>query len=415
MSVSPATISCDILIVGAGIAGSAFAAAIRTAGYSVVQVEMSDAPLDTARGDHLQCVVVEQLDAWGMLPAFWAAGAEKRHGARYVTPTGELLMYAPHAGLPIPHPYYLYVNHETIASTFLTLASENPSYTRFAPARARQFERDATGITALTIRLADSVPAPAGYEPGQDIVIRPKIVIGADGRSSRVRDVMEFSAVSHDYDSPLVVLFGPRLSPDPSNEVKVFMSAHGACSRIPRTGGMWKVGLPIQKSEIAFWKTATMRMRQSALAQRAPELDGFAAELGGFYPVKLINTAQWARGNTVLLGDACHAMHPARGQGMNVAIRCIARLIDLLPDPADLADAETVAKRLRAFEAGTKPAVDKVLAENHARGEQMDSLDAGVVAATSQAMQKIAEDPELLRRYRMQSAGYADALSALSG
>jgi 2-polyprenyl-6-methoxyphenol hydroxylase-like FAD-dependent oxidoreductase len=108
-------------------------------------------------------------------------------------------------------------------------------------------------------------------------------------------------------------------------------------------------------------------------------------------------------------------MHPARGQGMNVAIRCLARLIDLLPDPRDLGDAATLEKRLRAYESGTKPAVDKLLADNHARGEQMDSRDPAVFAAAAMALRKIAEDPELLRRYRMQSAGYADALSALSG
>ena len=265
----------------------------------------------------------------------------------------------------------------------------------------------------LTVHLPDDAPAPDGFTPGQDVVIRPRLVVGADGRSSRVREAVGYTAHVHDYDSPVAVLFGPRLAVDPNNEVKTYMGPNGSLSRIPRIGGMWKVGLPIVKSDVTFWKTATLRMRQTAITSRAPELDGFAAELGGFYPVRLLNTDQWTRSNTVLIGDACHAMHPARGQGMNVAIRCIARLVDLLPAPAELSDAELLAKRLRAYESGTKPAVDKILADNHARGEQMDSLNPGVISAASMALRKIAEDPELLRRYRLQSAGYADPLSAL--
>jgi hypothetical protein len=81
-----------------------------------------------------------------------------------------------------------------------------------------------------------------------------------------------------------------------------------------------------------------------------------------------------------------------------------------LPDAADFADAETVAKRLRAYESSVKPAIDKVLADNHARGEEMDSLDPAVIARSSAALKMIAADAELLRRYCMQAAGYADPL-----
>ena len=45
----------------------------------------------------------------------------------------------------------------------------------------------------------------------------------------------------------------------------------------------------------------------------------------------------------------------------------------------------------------------------------MDSRDPAIIATSAAALRKIADDPELLRRYRMQSAGYADSLSALSG
>jgi 2-polyprenyl-6-methoxyphenol hydroxylase-like FAD-dependent oxidoreductase len=323
-----------------------------------------------------------------------------------------LLLDVSYAGLPIPHPYYLYLHHELIGQTFLKLAAQNPAYTLFRPARAREFDIGPEGVRSLTLALPDDRPAPEGFHPGQSVVVKPRMVVGADGRGSRVREVLGFEAVEHDYQNPLVVLFAPRQENDPLNRVTTFMSPHGTISRIPRAFGDWKIGLPIRKADIAFWKTATSKMRKSAIVRRAPQLETLEAELGGFYPVKLLNTFKWVHGNTVLVGDACHAMHPARGQGMNVAIRCVAKLINLLPDVGEMVDADIVMRRLRAYESGVKPAIDKALADNHTRGEEMDSLDPDIIARSAAAMKVINADTELRRRYRLQSAGYADALGA---
>lgn len=410
--VKPETLPCDILIVGAGIAGSALACALRDRGYSVAHVEMSDRPLDTARGDHLQCVVLEILEQWGALQALWDAGAEKRHGALYVTDRGERLLDVDYGGLPIPHPYYLYLHHELIGQTFLRLAAENPHYVLFRPARARDFDIGPEGVRGLTITLAEAGPVPDGFHNGQKVTIRPRLVIGADGRTSRVREALGFTFSEHEYDSPIVVNFAKRdpANDDPRNRVKSFMGPHGSISRIPRAFGYWKVGITIRKSEIHFWKTATDKMRKRAIAQKAPELESLDLELGGFYPVKLLNTHRWAMGNSVLVGDACHAMHPARGQGMNVAIRCLAKLVDLLPDVGQMADADVVARRLKAYESGVKPAIDQVLAANHMRGEEMDSLDPAVIAAAAERLKAVDGDVELRRRYSLQAAGYGDSL-----
>lgn len=388
------------------------AAALNDRGYAVVQVEMSDRPLDTARGDHLQCVVLEILEQWGVLDAFWAAGAEKRHGAIYRTDRSETILEVSYGSLAIPHPYFAYLHHELIGDTFLSEAAKNPHYILFKPARAREFDIGPEGVRSLTIALPDVGPVPEGFANGQRVTIKPRMVVGADGRSSRVREALGFTYDEHDYDSPIVVCFGKRVSPDedPLNRVVSFMGPNGSISRIPRAFGNWKVGATIRKSDIHFWKTATEKMRKRAIAMRAPELESLDLEVAGFYPVKLLNTHEWVRGNTVLVGDACHAMHPARGQGMNVAIRCLAKLADLLPDVGEMADADIVARRLKAYERGVKPAIDQILAANHARGAETDSLDPDIIAKATDRMRAVADDQEKRRHYCMQAAGYADPL-----
>ncbi|MBL8629309.1 MAG: FAD-dependent monooxygenase [Rhodospirillaceae bacterium] len=415
MSTTKTTVDCDILIVGAGIAGSALACALRNRGYKIIQVEMSNRPLDTARGDHLQCAVVETLDQWGALPAFWAAGAEKRHAARYVTSDGELILDIDYRKLPVPHPYYMYLHHDLLAETFLNVAAEGMTYTLFKPARARDFDVGPEGIQSLTIKLAEDTPAPAGFKSGQTVVIKPKLVVGADGRSSRVREVLDFSAEQHEYENPIVLHFAPRLSADedPLNQVTSFFGPKGSISRIPRAFNHWKVGVTIAKSEISFWKNATATERKAAIAGYAPALGELDLSLGGFYPVKLLNTHRWVKGNTVLVGDACHAMHPARGQGMNVSIRCLSKLLPLLPDAKDLGRADLVTRQLETYEQTVKPGIDEFLAANHAVGEDRDTLDPSVAAKTVASLREIQNDPARHQDYCIAAAGYAGPLDQL--
>jgi len=396
------TIDCDILIVGAGIAGAALACALRDRDYSIVQVELSGKPLDTSRGDHFQCTVVEALDRWGVLDAFWAAGAEKRLGARYVTIDGEVLLNASYDDLEIPHPYYMYLNHELLGATFLDLAGQNSAYTLLRPCRARNFETGSEGITALNVKLPDEGRA----------TIRPRMVVGADGKPSKVRETLGFSCNSHEYEHPLVILFGPRTERDPRNEVISFIGPKGTMGRIPRMGNKWKIGVPIHKRDIAWWKNSNADNRRAIIADRAPPIKDMKTIVGGFYPITLLNTTEWVRGNTVLLGDACHAMHPARGQGMNVAIRCLARLVDYLPNPEDMSNPSLVAARLKAYEAEVKPLMDIVLAENAARADDMDTQDYKVLSVMQDRLRTIQSNTDLSIKYRMASAGYGDPLDS---
>ncbi len=401
-------LNCDILIVGAGIAGSAAACALRDRGLRVIQVEMSTRPLDTARGDHLQCAVVEILDRWGALPALLAAGAEKRHASRYVHTGGATILEVDYSSLEVAHPYYLYLHHERLASVFLGLAAANPDYLLIRGARAREFDVGPEGIRSLDVQLPHDGPLPDGLRPGARIVIEPRLVIGADGRSSRVREALGFTSDQHEYQNPVVLHLGPRLASeqDPRNPLTMFLGDRGAISRIPRAFGGWKVGTTIARADLGFWKTASPAARRAAVAALAPELEPLDLELAGFYPVKLLNTHRWVRGNTVLLGDACHAMHPARGQGMNVAIRCLAELIERLPERARFAEPERVAATLNAYEADVKPDIDRVLAENHAVGAARDRLGPGRDEALIGQLRVIQDDPARLAAYTLASAGY---------
>jgi len=382
---------CDLAIVGGGIAGPALAAAVADAGYRTVLIERSAEPLDTARGDHLQPFTVELLQRWGVLDAMFERGAERRLGSRWRMPDGEVVVDARVDGLPIPHPYYLYLNHELISEVLLEAAARNPNFTLLRPATAR-VAHDAAGPGRHGLRVE---------RDGEQADIAARCIAIADGRSSRGRKALGIDAETHAYQNPLLTLFAPRTFDDPRNDVHVFLTPGGIVSVIPRIHGEWKIGFPLSRESLQEWTHAELARRMTELV---PFLDGIEPRIAGIYPVAMVNAETWTDGNCVLLGDACHALHPGRSQGMNVAMRSVARLADRLHQGGF--PNTDVSEVLTDFEAELKPPIDARLEDNHQRGLAMDGMDAASVARTRAAMAQLADAPDALHRYCMNAAGY---------
>ena len=91
-------------------------------------------------------------------------------------------------------------------------------------------------------------------------------------------------------------------------------------SLIPRVGGEMKVGFPISAEELGFWKREKEEVLQRQLAPGALALLSFTALWRGYPPVAQ-QASRTGEGAVVLLGDARHAMHPARSMGMNTCFR----------------------------------------------------------------------------------------------
>ena len=379
----------DILIVGSGISGAALACAIRGRGYDVVLAERSNEPPDTARGDHLQPYSVSLLESWGVLEDFLAAGAEQRLGTTYLSEEQEVILSVPLDRLEIPHPYYLYLDHDVIGNVLLKKAGDDQNFTLLRPATARGFNFDNEHMTSVSVSLPDGTVAE----------VRAHLVVGADGRDSRVRGAVGIPARTYKYPRPLVAMFGPHPLRDPRNEVFSFLGNDKITTCIPRIGGIAKIGFTLDPSEILFWRNSSAEQRMEAIALRVPGLAGYESEIAGFYPVIQVSTKAYTRGNVVLLGDAVHAMHPARGQGMNVALRGVERLIDCLPSPRMIADRVQLHAALQRYDAIQKRANTRLLEVNHARAKED-------VGALRKYLRKVAVDPRLTARYIRETTGY---------
>jgi 2-polyprenyl-6-methoxyphenol hydroxylase-like FAD-dependent oxidoreductase len=394
-------IDTDILIVGGGIAGSALACSLREAGYRIVLVDQRREPLDTARGDHLQPCNVELMAHWGVLEKFFARGAGRRVGHEFRTASGEVLLAATYDELPVPYPYFLVFNHDLIAELFLEIAAENPKFTRLQPVIARDFEVGDEGVSAVNVELSNGVRG----------VIKPHLVVGADGTNSTLRAAMRFTADEHQYVHPMVAMFGPR--PAALRPLDYFFRYSGRTGMLvvqQRMNNFIKVTLPVGAEGIAWWKKSTKQQRTEVLRQRAEVLEEFDSEIAGFYPVKMIHTREYARGNVVLIGDAAHSIHPARGQGLNMGIYSLANLIRHLPSPKDISRPDRVKTGLQQYQSIQKPLFDTLIAKNHESALNMDSTAEGevgeIIRQQDERLRLVHNDPNLRRQHLLDSTGY---------
>ncbi len=393
---SSSSVNVDILVVGAGIAGSAFACALRASGFSVMLLEKSDLALDTARGDHLRPRTVELLEQWGVLQNFLAAGAEKRRSSRWFAASGELLFESSFDDLDLPHPYYLYLNHELIGDVMLRAALEDGRVRIERPIRNFWLERsDASGVSVRV-----------GLPGGAELTVEAALMVGADGRNSRVRKACGFKAHIHNYAKPIAVYFANQQGRDAANPLDVHLGERFMTVVIPRTGGDCKIGVPVDAEFGRKLRAADDDHRSALLAEVIPDLPVSDVRFADLYPPVYLRTDTWVSDNVVLLGDACHAMHPARSQGMNTTLDCIAELAAALRGQALPLESASVNGLLTDYERRVKPRIDAQLEKNHVHGLEMDDASVEAYRATCAALRSLNSNRHATRAFARNAAGY---------
>ena len=171
--------------------------------------------------------------------------------------------------------------------------------------------------------------------PRGEVELRADLVIGCDGRSSTVRDRAGFQV--REYGAPIDVLWMriSKRADDPEQTFGFFR--HGKLLVLIDRGDYWQCGYVIPKGDFTEVKTRGLSQFQHDLVTMADFLRDRVSELDDWEKIKLLTVQinrlrDWCREGLLCIGDAAHAMSPAGGVGINLAIQDSVATANLLAE-----------------------------------------------------------------------------------
>jgi 2-polyprenyl-6-methoxyphenol hydroxylase-like FAD-dependent oxidoreductase len=198
-----------------------------------------------------------------------------------------------------------------------------------------------TAATGL-VREGGRVTGVVAQGPDGEREILADLVVGADGRSSRVRAEAGIDLVQTG--SPIDVLWFrlDRLPSDPEDTI-VYVGRRDIVVTIPREG-YFQTALLIGKGTFDDVRAAGLERFRERVVETVPFLGPTLGSLAGFDDVALLDVQmsharRWHRPGLLLIGDAAHPMSPAFAVGISYAIQdavATARAVVRAGGPANL-------------------------------------------------------------------------------
>ena len=319
----------DIVIVGAGIAGSSLAAALSGEGLSIALVEAQPLVLpDLPAGCDLQQFdprvsaltprsrqLLEGLDAWEAIAGY--RQCPYRHMTVWdAEGTGQVEFDASEVNAPaLGH----IVENRAIISALLQRVSNAGDITLFSPARLATCSRLDCGAVCI------------GLEDGA--ALEAELLVAADGAMSRVRDMMDFQTREWDYGHRAIVATVQVEQAHQDTAWQRFLPS-GPLALLPLPGDddrhfcsiVWSLQEDLVDDLLALDDASFCTELERAFEQRLGRVLAVSRRFA--FPLRQRHAVDYVQPGVALVADAAHTIHPLAGQGINLGLQDVAVLAE---------------------------------------------------------------------------------------
>ena len=311
------------MIAGGGPAGMMAGYLLARAGVQVAVLEKHSDFNRDFRGDTIHPSTLELMYELGLLDEFLKLPHQELRELRAVV-NGQVVPAADFTKLPTRCKFIAFMPQWDFLNFLSSHAKRFPTFELYMEAEVVNLLMEDSRVVGVRAKTASG-----------ELEVRADLVIGADGRHSIVHS--RAGLEQREFGVPIDVLW-MRISKkqdDPKQTLGFFQ--HGRLVVLLDRDDYWQCGFVIPKGQFEQIKERGLAQFQNELVSFVSFLRDRVAELDDWSKIKLLTVQvnrlrNWYCEGLLCIGDSAHAMSPAGGVGINLAIQDAVATANLLAE-----------------------------------------------------------------------------------
>jgi 2-octaprenylphenol hydroxylase len=318
--------SYSVIIVGGGMVGSTLGCLLAKQGLDVAVIEAFEPnafAIDDAFDLRVSAIspfsrqTLEQAGAWHHISHMRVSAYEAMH-VWDASGDGVIRFDAAEIGMPqLGH----IIENRVVQLGLLSAMQELDNLTLYSPSQLTGFQMNEHGSVTVTLNTGE--------------ILQARLLVGADGARSKVRELAGISVTRNDYGQKGLVTVVETEHAHQATAWQCFMPS-GPLAFLPlenspqahRCSIVWT--LPTDKADAHLYQSE--EVFRTDLGEAFQHRLGKVVAVGerAAFPLKGSQADEYVKPGIALIGDAAHTIHPLAGLGVNLGIKDAAKLAEVL-------------------------------------------------------------------------------------